>query len=225
MDIAEIEINIKHLKSGSDLPKYLLDEIFNYLLNKEILIGVEYRIICWLISQYNFKIDFKIDLPKINIPRIVKKEEFELRYLFSIKRNSLYASLIEFTNVLKNNLYKNYIRVIVGGSFTDLQNSNPNDLDLIVLVSEEDLENKYCNECFYLNPKLTDYVNLDLRHKLDLSFLPQNYSFKSFRAYNKIVCLCNLPLYRDKDKITGNDILLKLGKNKFKFREIIEIEF
>ncbi len=227
MNISEIEKNKKHLISGSDLPKYLLDEIFNYLPKKEKLIGVEYRIFCWLISQYHYPCDLELDLPKIANPKAMEEEEFVSKYVNSDRRKELYSHLKDLAICITETHGIKKFKVLIGGSYTDQETPMPNDLDAALLVPQNEIGEYYCNERFYLSERLLAQIgcDLNLRGKLDFAFVSIDSTVKKFRTYNRLVLLSNLALKKDKDKLSNQDNSFVLGENKFTLRDVIELDF
>lgn len=171
--------------------KKQLDNAFHYILEKKnITIPVEYTFACWLkeLKQYNFE----IELPKL--PQIVKLgiKEFQKGYLISNSRRVLFEYLQRYTNELSIHMNVK-LCILIGGSFTDNSNTEPKDIDFIILVP---------NDIYFKHPKVfnekilyRNRLNKWFFNKLDFKFLPKLYSLTSFKSYSNIMSIGNTGKY------------------------------
>jgi hypothetical protein len=84
--------------------------------------------------------------------------------------------------------------VLVGGSFTEISNSHPNDIDVILIVP---------NGCpMELHGNLL-YGAKMIESGVDLKILLANYSLSQFKAYSNIIHLGNC--VKIKDSIVANN--------------------
>lgn len=174
--------------------KNLYNESYNYLINKQNYNGIEYRFICWL-NYNNNKFTININKPFLITPKNISFDEFKNTHSFSNYRNKLLSTFQWFVEIIKEEYKLISLEVIVGGSFTDKNIDNPNDIDIILLIPDDLVMNDSNINEHYL------YTNHRIPRGIDVKFLPENYSLSVFKAYSNFICLCNNSLYRDKDRI------------------------
>ncbi len=180
--------------------------VYDYLIEKKKFEGIEYRFLCWL----NHKCDWliKINTPYLVEPVFVDRDSFEIKYLSSIKKKSLFSELLVFIAEIKILAKVDLLFVLIGGSFVDESNSNPNDLDCVILLNEEYLNNFQLNENYLRSCE-------KIPKGVDMHFLPDNYTTKVFKAYSHIMYLGN--------KVEKKDGAI-ISNNQFEKRDIIKIE-
>lgn len=202
MNIEEIIDQIKQRTLHYDVPDDIngFEQIFDYLSNKKEKIGVEYSFLCWLNYRFNWKIN--INSPKTPITvEDCTLIDFKHNFLFNSDRRFLFSRFEQFS--MKNNLMENSI--LIGGSFIDIIDI-PSDLDAIFLVSDHLLTYEAMNE----------YNSFP--EKLDVYYLPQDYSLDKFRAYYHLTAFGNKATKKEKDNKRC------IENNEFEKRKIIRIK-
>lgn len=188
------------------IDKGFLREAYNYLKNKDKLLGVEYRFLCWLNVNYQYPVE--IELPIITLPHTIDLVAFEAEYTYNDKRKKLYKLLSKFINELKNRHNLSVLNVLIGGSYADTRIEIPKDIDICILVPESHRDTHE----LHLNYQLA-CNNVPVG--VDLRFLPEDYSIEIFKAYSRIVCLGNKAKFKDKDG--------PFSFNEFTKRKILKI--
>ncbi len=193
-----------------DVNDEFLKIAFEYLTNRGHLKEVQYRFLCWLNHSYDYPI--KINKPYIVKPTYYKKAKFETAYLFSEKRKSRFKLLSDYIDKLKKSEKMESISILIGGSFSDETNETPKDIDIVILIPKSQGNNHLPNleTQYLLHPYLFE--------KVDMKFLPENYSLNKFKAYSHIISLGNKA--RQKDEYTGKE----LSNNELEKRKIIIIK-
>lgn len=104
-----------------------------------------------------------------------------------------------------------YLKVIIGGSFTDEDNNCPNDIDFAILTPSniEEYDTDF-NEVYLYQSDL-------IPKGLDLGFLPESLDKKSFKVFSRIIALGNKAEISDK-------LELQITSNSFSPRKIIELK-
>ena len=187
----------------------LLKIFYEYLISKNDFQGIEYRCLCWLDMIYKFPND--LNKPFLNEPVSMELNEFENKYSTSKKRKELLNLLIEFSldKIKQSNL--DYLTILIGGSFTDLNIEMPNDIDLgIIKPNNLDEYNTDFNEYFL-------YASNSIPKGLDIEFLPESLDKSSFKVFSRIIALGNNAEIKEKSEV-------KIKLNSFKSREIIELK-
>lgn len=187
----------------------LLEIFYEYLINKNNFQGIEYRCLCWLDMIYNFPSN--INKPFLNEPVSMELNEFKNKYSISKKRKELINLLIGFSSdkIKQSNL--DYLTILIGGSFTDLNIEIPNDIDLgIIKPNNLDEYNTDFNEYFL-------YFSNSIPNGLDIFFLPESLDKSSFKVFSSIIALGNNAEIKEKSEV-------KIKSNSFKSRKIIELK-
>lgn len=205
--IEDIQINYK-LEQNNDFIK----DAYNYLTKKRIFEGLEYRFLCWL--NYKFKYNIKIKTPYINKPKLLKVVDFERSYLISDKRKNLYLDLKHVLDYFRTKFNSDKVKILVGGSYTDLEVTLPDDIDVCIIYPKSIKRPGELKVDYTIFRSKKRILN---ENKLDIQFLPENYNLAYFNAYSIISMLGNNAFYKDKEKIA-------IPNNSFTKREIIEIE-
>jgi hypothetical protein len=174
-----------------------LEIALEYVLSKTTLECYDVRFLCWLKTQYNLSVPIELNLPFICTPIQVKTEDFEKKYVFNETRKNLYDQLSQFIDYLKeqNNLAS--IDILFGGSYMDIENESPNDIDIAILIPEGEEENYNFNEA-------SQRADKAIPEGVDMKFLPANLDLSSYKVYSRIVILGNKPKYKDSDPV-GTD--------------------
>ncbi|SIT83592.1 DUF6932 family protein [Pontibacter indicus] len=208
MNIIQKEIESHFRIYDKEIDKQFLKNAYDYLSPKDFVEGIEYRFLCWLNHIYKYPI--KLNPPFIQSPEFLQLEIFKSKYLFSDRREAIFSTLEQFILERKEKYKLNSIIVNIGGSFTDLNKENPNDIDCAILVPT-DLYNKDYDDLeeTYL------YAIREIPQGLDIKFFQDDYNLNKFKAYSNIVCLGNKAQYTD-----GKLIPIK---NKFKSIPIKQI--
>ena len=203
----EIQNHFENIIPNPDIE--LLKTFHTFLTDKTQLQGIEYRCLCWLNMIFDFPIE--INKPFLSKPIKLDLKEFKRTYLNSEKRMQLFQLLWDF--ILEKKMQSNsyYIKVIIGGSFTDENNNFPNDIDLGILKPDniEESDTNF-NEIFLYKANL-------IPKGLDLEFLPESLDKTSFKVFSRLVALGNKTEIRDK-------LELQLISNSFEPRKIIELK-
>jgi hypothetical protein len=192
-----------------------LDNVYNFILKREIInIPVEYTFACWLkeVKQYNFE----IELPQLL--QIVKLDfnEFKKTYLVSNYRSLLFELLQRYINELSSSMNVK-LSILIGGSFTDKFNSEPKDIDFIILVP---------NDIYFKHPAIfnerivyRNRLNKWFFNKLDFKFLPFDYSLNYFKSYSNIMSIGNTGKYINnkvchEHRFIQRDVIMPMDINK-----------
>jgi len=213
IDFATVSpVIIKHEKDYiTNLSKIDKNILYECLLAKQKLVGVECRFLYWLSYNDGFEIEF----PKPIIPTLpitsYELEKFSLSFLKSAVRKKIFNSLILFSNLVKESCKINSLEIIIGGSFIDINQRFPSDIDIVILYPGEHKSNPIFDLSNIETQKL---INSDL----DIVFLPQNFSLKSFKSFSRIMCLSNNLNYQTED-----DEVFPVEKVKFCERALIKI--
>ncbi|WP_367867568.1 hypothetical protein [Pedobacter sp. WC2423] len=214
MDYLETEIDgskfknlLKNIWVGydEDYSQNVLSEMGNLILKNTDYAGEEFRFLCWLFS--------KGILPKTSlnvpfIPDLVTLEQynetsFRTEFLYCLRRQELFNALTKWISDFKMYIpTQNPINILIGGSFTDIGNTNPSDIDGIVLIPRA---------IWQVNPMkffmgFITAVNPELKIKeFDFKFLPEGFDVQHFKGYNDISLLANNAQIRDSDgRMTNN---------------------
>ncbi|WP_143960190.1 DUF6932 family protein [Litoribacter populi] len=166
---------------------------FDYLREKKGFLPIEYRFLCWLSEFYSKNIS--INKPHIGQPQTIDFGDFVKVFLVQERRKELFSSLQVFAEQIKNKLKVNELEVLIGGSFTEVENPHPNDLDVVILVGENSDSVIHEN---YL------YASQQVPPGIDLKILPKNYSIKTYKAYSNITHLGNKAENKSKDPLINN---------------------
>ena len=214
--------------SNNNFTDYLLfRKIGNILLKKDKYKGFEYRFLSWLIYQNIIPNSKNINLPYLitnNIKSIVK-EDFFYNYCFiSPKRKEIYDSLLCFIHAFKaeNKIKNREFNILVGGSFTDITNQNPSDIDFIIKIPQKLWDKKFSNKTLYHNfIKMNRSIEFlsrqfiidsfdDKQKYVDFHLLPDKFSLNKFKAYNDFIMLTNNAQVKDKlEKEYANNIFIE----------------
>ncbi|WP_025141563.1 DUF6932 family protein [Pedobacter jeongneungensis] len=182
--------------------EHTLEELYEFLHSLEIYSHLQYRFYCWL--GLRLKKDIKVNFPFTPAATPYILDAFKTKFLNSDRKRILFDS---FQNYLKRLKKKEgvdaEIQVLIGGSFLVLDNQMPNDLDLAVLVPE-----------VYRHKNSFDYHPFaePIPTKIEIKFMPENYSTDTFFGYSWISHLGSNAV----DKTKG----AKLSQNYFEVREI-----
>jgi len=203
----EIENHSKNVITSPDIE--LLQVFYEYLSNKTDLLGIEYRCLCWLDMAHNYPNG--LNKPFLNEPVSIEINDFIKEYLISRKRTELFNSLIDFIADRTEQLNYDYMTVLIGGSFTDLNIESPNDIDLGIIESNNiDKQNTDFNE-YYL------YATGLIPDGLDVEFLPESLDISSFKVYSRLVALGNNAEIKEKEE-------MRVSSNSFVPRKIIKLK-
>ena len=169
------------------------EEIYKHLSNNIKLRGVEYSFLCWL--NYCFGWELKINVPKIPYIKELDIMAFKKEFVSNAHRLNFFNELENFVRIKKekNNIAGN---VLIGGSFVDIENETPNDIDVIFLIPPE-----YIDKCEFngSDEYATEVFNNKRSKNLDLIYLPIDYDLKKFRAYTYITAYGNKATIKEKD--------------------------
>jgi hypothetical protein len=93
-------------------------KIYECLLSKKKLLGIEYSYLCWLNFRFGWKL--KINFPKIPLIKQIDIISFKTEFLFNDHRKLLFKELEEFIKIKKekNNIEGNVISKFRLGIFT-----------------------------------------------------------------------------------------------------------
>ncbi|WP_055446240.1 DUF6932 family protein [Lacinutrix mariniflava] len=187
----------------------LLKIFYEYLHTKNNLLGIEYRCLCWLDMIYNFPTN--LNKPFLNEPVYMELGDFKNKYMITNKRTELLNILIDFISDKKKQSNLDYMTVLIGGSFTDLDIKLPNDIDLVI-IKPNNLEQYNTDfNATYL------YASNSIPKGLDIEFLPESLDKSSFKIFSRIIALGNNAEIKEKSK-------LHINSNSFKLRKIVELK-
>ena len=194
-----------------DFYNHPIDEIFlksayDFLIEKQIFEGVDYRFLCWLNHFYDYPI--KINKPYFVSPVEYSISGFEKDFLFNEKRKTLFKSLTGYIDFLKACEKFDILTVLIGGSFSDKNNEPPDDIDAVILLP---IKNDFDQALEAISQSDSAYFP----EKVDVKFLPVNYTLENFKAYSHITCLGNNARFKKKERYSNNE---------FEKRKIIKIE-
>lgn len=184
---------------NNEYDQEIYNQIYNFLSTKKKLIGIEYTFLCWL--NYRFGWELKINSPQIPVIRKLSLNEFKSNFVLAgYHRAKMYTKLLDFIKEWKYNIDG----ILIGGSFVDIDNDAPRDIDAILLMRDKSYP-----------------LVLNERHEgLDLLLLPTNYCLNKFKAYYYIIYCGNKAQKKD----SSIDINEGIENNEFKEREIIKID-
>ena len=196
-------------------PDQELKEMGKLILGNRDYEGLEYRFLCWLFSKG------LLENPGITAPSIpsldklegFNERQFSQKFLFNQKRKHLFVSLKHWVAAFKNYIPSDEpLQFLIGGSFTDLDNVEPSDIDGIVLVPRTHWDSSFTKfmNSFIRNSSPT--LNIAI---FDFKVLPENFNLSRFKAYNDISLLANKPTVRDEDG--------RLYDNEFRERQIVRL--
>lgn len=183
---------------------------YEYLKSKNEYLGIEYRFLCWLDQVFNY--DIELIKPTLVTPVVLNHSEFESKYVFRDTRRMLYDNLFNVIQVIKLNWDISNFSILIGGSFSDIDVADPNDIDCVLLVHPSCNNYDTLHENFLYASKI-----IPKEKRIDLKVLPLNYSTNNFKAYSNIICLGNKARVKDKMGKTKN--------NSFIRRDIIRLDF
>jgi hypothetical protein len=165
--------------------------------------GIEYRFLTWQ-SQFKDK-PIKINRPFLPIIKTVEINLFKQTYLNQAVKVDLFSNLIELSNIIKSKLVLLELPVLIGGSFVDISNPYPNDIDAVMLVPFNQLDNTF----------LSPTSKFKQKYNIDLKILPIDYDIKVFKAYSNLIYLGNRATNRHEEE--------KVANNTFVQIEVLEI--
>jgi len=185
------------------------NELFVEFGSREYLTSLQYNFYCWLGLQLCK--DLSVSQPLLTSYRFNSQTNFRSKYLSSEKRKELFNLLEEYIRLIKiKEQIVTPIKVLIGGSFTDPDIQNPNDIDICTLVPTT-----------FKNRKSFDWIPFPGQVKrpdcIDNKFLPEDFSLNRFQAYSRIVHLGN-KIAKDK-----NGVIIQ--PRQFTSRKIIQLEF
>lgn len=189
---AELARNYEDYLPNRDIS--FLKIALEYILSKPHLETFDQRFLCWLKTQYDLPIELELNLPYICTPVLMDKIEFQKRYAFNETRQILFKRLCQFIDFLKEQNNKDSISVLIGGSYMNIENDFPNDIDIAILIPEGEEENHNFNE-------FSQEVDQTIPEGIDLKFLPANLDLSSYKVYSRLVILGNIPKFKDSSPV------------------------
>jgi hypothetical protein len=197
-----------HFKNYYPTPeKEFLNDAYKLLSSSDKLSGFDYRFLCWLNMVFGFKSD--INLPYIMPPKLIDFYTFNNTYLFSTHRLALFETFSSFIQRLKNHTLEK-IEILIGGSFTDYNFENPNDIDIAIIIPPGYEDDDLFNEAYL-------YTFNKIPKGIDVVFLPKELEITSFKVFSRLMCLGNKAKFTDKMNVSFEN-------NIFTERDIIKIE-
>jgi hypothetical protein len=188
--VVNIECEFNRIVEGD------LEEIYKFLnddyKNKSGLLPIEYKFMCWL--NENDPLKYPIEINKPFLPEItsISLVEFETTFCFNHHRTRLFNKLrSKLTEIALNNGVNNF-NILIGGSITNVDNASPRDVDFIVLLPAVLINNS-------MDVKIEDDQSIIDDKELDVFCIPENYNFKSLKAYVALTMLGNIPEFSDKE--------------------------
>jgi hypothetical protein len=167
-------------------------KIFVVIENLRQAIGLnryEYRYLTFLISKY--RLTPTVSLPCL--PKIIDftVSEFEQRFSFNEKRKIIFDI---FKNGIQrcHELYKlEEVEVLVGGSFTNLENQLPNDIDPLILLPKKqwDLDRKH----LLLDEIIIEFKQPNGKNDFDLHKMLMGISNEHYMSYELMTLMGNTP--------------------------------
>jgi len=183
-----------------------LDIIYEFLHKKSIYsISNEYSFACWLKDIMHYQL--KVTTPSIPMIINIELNNFKRKFTFTPQRKELFKILQDFISRFTA-LEKIDYHILIGGSFTDILTSDPKDIDLIFIIPNFE----YFNYVGIFNERAlySDSKNRSVFNKLDIKFLPNNYSFNHFKAYSHLTSIGNNAKFRKGDSYTTNSFKKRL---------------
>lgn len=161
-----------------------IEKTFQDILDAGTFLGEECRFLYWCCHEFGMQIPFPLpcvaELPVRHMPITT----FQTNFVRSESRLKLFQNLIEYLNLLKISMELEYIYVVVGGSFVNPEKENPDDIDVIITIPADHYQKFEDNE-----RAIKKSVRIPLG--IDVVFLPSDFTLSSFRAFSRIMCLCN----------------------------------
>jgi hypothetical protein len=160
--------------------------VYDWLLSKRSWKTIEYNFLSWLNYTKNFRVPFNLPLiPRINT---INETYFFEQYILSHRRQQLYQQLKKTVELIKERFHFSSVVLLIGGSFAEQTNSNPRDIDIILLVANNSPSELHEN--FLYGAKM-------IETGIDLKVLPADYSLLKFKAYSNIIHLGNKVKFKD----------------------------
>ncbi len=165
------------------------DEVYRYLI-EQLSEGNEiwelgYKYLCWLNYHNQSAFPSEINKPIVPVPLELSLETFKNRFCFSDKRNEIYLHFLSYVKARLEEFKVESLKVIIGGSFVEENNPLPNDIDCIILLSNEIIENFVAN----------DYEIYCVRNiiPVDVEFSVEDFTHKNYWYYTCLTHLGNKP--------------------------------
>jgi hypothetical protein len=178
---------------------YIIDKdeeikMFEVLESKRELKGLnryEYNYLAFLVNKYGLQVDVKG--PKLPLITKISFELFKKKFGFNEGRNELYKTLLEASKSMLSEYQIEQFELLVGGSYVDTENENPDDIDLIILLPR----NIFLKDIKYtvLN-KIINLYKIEGKVTIDLLELPADYDYNVYMTYEQITLISNTPIPR-----------------------------
>jgi hypothetical protein len=187
-------------------------EGYNFVISKlskeQEIEQSEYNFLSWL--NFNDNVRFPVTINKPSIPEIIEIPLDVFVQTFctnAIRKNLLYQLQVFLRD--RNKLFNcKYTDVLIGGSFTDLNEFPPNDIDCAILLTKRDI-----HDFATYGDRISTVKELDLR------FLNEEYCYRDYLAYVWIIMLGN------DAKIKGKNAPHSMKNNSFKKRKVFKVRF
>lgn len=168
-------------KTQEDVYRYLIDQLStgNYIWE------LGYKYLCWL--HYHNKSTFGSDInkPIVPTPLELSLDDFKNKFCVGDKRNEIYLHFLGYVKARLEEFQVDSLKILIGGSFVEEDNAIPNDIDCLIIVSEEILKNSVAN----------DYERYCVRNVMpvDVEFAVEDLTFKDYWYYTCLTHLGNKP--------------------------------
>ena len=142
------------------------------------------------------------------IPNIIDitHSQFMEQFVYNDQRSELYSYLIKSLLKIFSYYKLENLNLIVGGSYCDISNQHPNDIDLILLLPKEIFQNDWQHT---ISNKIILEFKINGIKKIDLLKLPEDYNLEYFMSFELLTLLGNKPLVKKTELIVSNDYLLR----------------
>jgi hypothetical protein len=192
--IDKLVFELRRQKVGND--HYILspkerEHIFHFLENKRLNGGLnrhEYNYLAFLIFRHGFSSTATIPC----VPKVIPIDLLKFEQKF--KTSGRIELLKTFKTALGKcrELYKvESFSIVIGGSFLDLKNESPCDIDAIILLPLNAFRTDYSNKI--LNTIINGFKDDNGTKLFDLLKLPDSYDSNLYMAYEQLTLLGNKP--------------------------------
>lgn len=175
--------------------------VYKYLMD-ELLAGNDihehgYKYLCWL--NFNNAYLYPIDINKPSVPVIINvtQDEFKIRFCYNNVRSEIYQHFCSYLKSRMDEFQVNNLNVLVGGSFVDASNDKPNDIDVVIVVSCEQMEKIITNE--YKNYYLRDVL------PVDVEFVKEESMYNDYWYYTCLTHIGNKPKDKKSERLKNNE--------------------
>lgn len=180
-----LEIIAQHLASYCEVTdRCEVERTFQDILAAQTFVGEECRFLYWCCHvfgmQISYPLPFLAPMPNERMPL----SAFKASFANTPAKAVLLKNLIGYTDRMKVDIDVEALDVIVGGSFVESKKDNPDDIDVIITIPPVLYRGVEERE-----PEIKSSVRGPLG--IDVVFLPEQFSLFSFRAFSRLMCLCN----------------------------------